>query len=138
MLLDEALVPVVTAQLARGRSVDDAIRAMLAEIDPRCVCLPHLDVFDDPALRVALAVTSLQRGGAERVALDLARELPRTGIRPLLFTLGTPTRAHFHGPRKRSIFRPGAIAWNTSAISPAAPSRSAAMRSMHTCFWRRT
>ncbi len=107
VLLDAALVPGFSECLADGKTVDAALRAVLAAAPVRCVRLPHLDVTDDPALRVAQVVTSLQRGGAERVALDLTRELPRCGIRPFFFALGSPTRAAFEKPDGTVEFQPG-------------------------------
>src|SRR5262249_11518350 len=58
----------------------------------------RLDVHHDPRLRVAQVVTSLQQGGAERIALDLAGELPRHGLATLLVSLGGPTRAVLPSP----------------------------------------
>src|SRR5262249_63789 len=88
-------------------------------------CYPPLDVYQDPALRVAQVVTTLQQGGAERIALDLARGLGRYGVRSLLVALGRPTRAAFPAPagtldlsgvppRRRTppladVLRPGAV-----------------------------
>ncbi len=57
-----------------------------------------LDVGFDPHLRVLQVITSLQRGGAERIVIDLHRELPRSGVRSRLLTLGSPTRAPFPAP----------------------------------------
>src|SRR5947207_3023850 len=79
----------------------------LPQSKARCVRLAHLDCFDDPALRVAQVVTSLQCGGAERITLELTRELPRCGVRALLFTLGSPTRAAFPTPEENVDFPPG-------------------------------
>ncbi len=93
--------------IGESSSIDAAIRVWLSSSPARCVRLPHLDVFDDPALRVAQVVTSLQRGGAERIALELARELPRCGVRPLLFALGSPMRAAFATPEENVEFPPG-------------------------------
>ena len=107
VLLDAALVPGFSKCLSDGKTVDAALRAVLAATPARCVRLPHLDVTGDPALRVAQVVTSLQRGGAERIALDLTRELPRCGIRPLFFALGSPTRAAFEKPDDAVEFQPG-------------------------------
>lgn len=57
-----------------------------------------LDVGFDPRPRVLQVITSLQRGGAERLVLDLHHELPRLGISSHLLTLGSPTRAPFPAP----------------------------------------
>jgi len=57
-----------------------------------------LDVGFDPRPRVLQVITSLQRGGAERLVLDLHHELPRFGVSSHLLTLGSPTRAPFPAP----------------------------------------
>src|SRR5262249_13239865 len=64
----------------------------------RVVRYPALDVYHDTTLRVVQVVTSLQRGGAERIALTLARELGSCGVHPLLVALGSPTRTPFLSP----------------------------------------
>lgn len=57
-----------------------------------------LDVGFDPHLRVLQVITSLQRGGAERIVIDLHRELARSGVLSRLLTLGSPTRTPFPSP----------------------------------------
>ncbi|MBL9129655.1 MAG: glycosyltransferase [Verrucomicrobiaceae bacterium] len=57
-----------------------------------------LDVCHDTRLRVLQIITSLQRGGAERLALDLHHALPRHRIATTLFTLGSPGREPFDAP----------------------------------------
>lgn len=57
----------------------------------RVAHLPELDACVDDSLRVAQLVTSIQVGGAERVAIDLASGL--------LITLCKPTRETFPPPR---------------------------------------
>lgn len=57
-----------------------------------------LDVGYDPRPRLLQVITSLQRGGAERLALDLHAELPRHRVAGCLMTLGSPTRAPFPTP----------------------------------------
>lgn len=53
---------------------------------------------DDPRLFVMEVVTSLQHGGAERIACDLAANLPRHGVRSRLVSLGRPHRTPLHAP----------------------------------------
>src|SRR5262249_35996398 len=70
-------------------------------LDPeryRLVRVSALDVYDDVNLRVVQVVTSKQQGGAEHIALDLARGLPEHNIPTRLITLGRPTRAAFAVP----------------------------------------
>ncbi|MBK8095306.1 MAG: glycosyltransferase [Verrucomicrobiaceae bacterium] len=57
-----------------------------------------LDVCRDERLRVLQAITSLQRGGAERLALNLHEWLPRHDVASVLLTLGTAGRATFPVP----------------------------------------
>jgi glycosyltransferase involved in cell wall biosynthesis len=59
---------------------------------------PALDVDDDDRMRCLQVVTSLQHGGAERVALDLANELPRQGVPTRLVVLGRPLRRKLPEP----------------------------------------
>lgn len=87
----------LAARLARGEDAITAIAAV-AGGDLRLVRYPALDVHEDPRLRVVLAVTSLQQGGAERVVLDLAALLPALAVTPIVATLGRPTRAAFPAP----------------------------------------
>jgi glycosyltransferase involved in cell wall biosynthesis len=65
---------------------------------PRVVRASALDVEDDEHLRVAQIVTSLQQGGAERVALDLCLALPAQGVSTLLAVLSEPSRQAFAIP----------------------------------------
>ena len=91
-----------SAALARRLSQGEPLsQAIATEFDGgrfRVVRFASLDVHDDLALRVMQVVTTLQQGGAERVALDLANGLGSRGVRSLLVTLGKPTRASFPVP----------------------------------------
>lgn len=58
----------------------------------RVVHLPQLTVHRDPRLRVAQIVTTLQIGGAEKIALNLASELNDLGVPTLLVSLGRGNR----------------------------------------------
>jgi glycosyltransferase involved in cell wall biosynthesis len=97
--LESAVVAAVTARLRNGEEFMAAVSAELAAEARRVVRVAALDVYRDDALRVAQFITSLQRGGAERIALDLHRELGQGGSRSLLIALGNPTRAAFETPR---------------------------------------
>ena len=66
----------------------------------RVVHLPELDSHLSESLRVIQLVTSIQVGGAERVALDLAARLPERGVASLLVTLCKQTRQSFSPPRE--------------------------------------
>ncbi len=86
---------------ARLRATDAAPDVELARALPRALAgcrvihVASLDVAFAHAPRVLEVVTSLQIGGAERVARDLAKHLPRAGIDAQLFGLGTPTCARW-------------------------------------------
>ncbi len=77
-------------------SLDEILRVALKNL--RLVHFAPLDVHDDPGLRVLQVVTSLQRGGAERVTLDLMAALPAHDVRVRLATLGRPLRESFPSP----------------------------------------
>ncbi|MEZ4308890.1 MAG: glycosyltransferase [Polyangiaceae bacterium] len=73
------------ASVLRSAFVPGAARARIV----------HVQAMDAPIsrdVRVAELVTSLQIGGAERVARDLARGLGHVGISARLIALGRPTR----------------------------------------------
>ena len=57
------------------------------------------DVHFDDRMRVLEVVTSLQRGGAERVALDLHRTIENRAMTSRLCALGSPTRQPFPTPQ---------------------------------------
>jgi glycosyltransferase involved in cell wall biosynthesis len=82
----------LAAMLSRNRNLGEAMAEVLAQNGLRVVRYAPLDVHHDRALRVLQVVTSLQQGGAERVALSLAHGWNEEEIRCLLVTLGRPTR----------------------------------------------
>jgi glycosyltransferase involved in cell wall biosynthesis len=84
--------------LGKGRTPGEALRRLIRERRYRCVHLGQLDGWHDPALRVLQLVTTIQIGGAERVTLDLAHELPRQGVRVCVAAFGRPTRMAFSEP----------------------------------------
>jgi glycosyltransferase involved in cell wall biosynthesis len=79
----------------------------------RTVHLPELDASLGDELRVLQVVTTIQIGGAERVTLDLAAELPRHGVAAAVVALGRATRAAFPAP-------PGFVDLSSTAANPAA------------------
>ncbi|MFD0892406.1 glycosyltransferase family 4 protein [Luteolibacter ambystomatis] len=58
----------------------------------RLVHFPALDFASGNSLRALEIVTSLQHGGAEKIAADLTRHLPGHGVDTILAVLGTPLR----------------------------------------------
>lgn len=79
--------------IAAAGSVEQAAMAT-----PRVVRAPSLDVGFHRALRIVLAVTTLHRGGAERIVLDLAAELRALGHDVTLTVLDRSARATFEEP----------------------------------------
>ncbi|WP_437502393.1 glycosyltransferase [Sorangium sp. So ce1099] len=96
--LDAPLAAGVAARLRAGQPLDVALQGELGARRARVVRHAPLDVCDDAALRVAQVVTSLQRGGAERIAIDLATGLPRRGVRSRVHAVYRPTRPTFGAP----------------------------------------
>jgi glycosyltransferase involved in cell wall biosynthesis len=80
-----------------GTSLNEIAEAALQR---GCRVIRHssLDVGFDPRPRLLQVITSLQRGGAERLVLDLHHELPRFRVNSHLLTLGSPTREPFAAP----------------------------------------
>lgn len=58
----------------------------------RLVHFAALDFATSTSLRALEIVTSLQQGGAEKIAADLARHLPHHGVSTMLAILGSPLR----------------------------------------------
>ncbi len=90
----ESLPPCLCGYLDEKAITDGALRAfqISTPLPCRIVHWPALDIDEDARHRCLQIVTSLQHGGAERVALDLANELPRQGIPTRLVVLGRPMR----------------------------------------------
>jgi glycosyltransferase involved in cell wall biosynthesis len=93
--------PIVARLVERLCAGGDLLAALLAELRSggiRLVRCATLDVFDDERLRVLQVVTSFQRGGAERVTLDLAHDLVRRQVCCRCVGIGRPGRAPFPTP----------------------------------------
>jgi len=73
-----------------GAGLDDAAWAVAGTSEHRAVRAHCLDVGFDEGLRACIAVTALRRGGAERIALDLARALPEANVRVLFVVVNGP------------------------------------------------
>ena len=89
---------IATAALAeKGAStLEEVVRTALEQF--RVVRYAPLDVYDDRGLRVLQVITTLHRGGAERMTLDLMAGLPACNVRARLATLGRPLREAFAAP----------------------------------------
>lgn len=86
------------AQLIETNGVEAALRSLFTDAAHRRVRVPWLDVHYDAGMRIVLAVTTLHRGGAERVVLDLHRELRALGRYVTLAVLDRAIRATFDAP----------------------------------------
>jgi glycosyltransferase involved in cell wall biosynthesis len=115
--LEPPIVKSLVQRLLAEQTLDAALDAEVSSSRHRVVRYAPLDVHFDTALRVVQLVTSLQQGGAERIALDLHRTLGQYGVRSLLVGLGSPTRAAFPTP---------ADAVDLSRVGPARSDRIAA------------
>jgi glycosyltransferase involved in cell wall biosynthesis len=98
VFLEPALARALGESLKGGAPIDAALEAVLRAHQARVIRYAPLDVHAGRELRVAQIVTSLQQGGAERVALSLAAALPGLEVPTLLVALGGPTRASFAAP----------------------------------------
>jgi glycosyltransferase involved in cell wall biosynthesis len=92
-----SLQRLVTA-LAEAPTLSAALGTAIVGQGLRVVRYAPLDVSYEPALRVAQVVTSLQRGGAERIALALHHGLNQQGGRSRLISIGRPGRKPFPAP----------------------------------------
>jgi glycosyltransferase involved in cell wall biosynthesis len=94
--LDATLV--ASAAASGQGDVEAAVRAAASGTRARVVRVPGLDVFDDDGLRAAEVVTSLQQGGAERLAVELTTGLAECGVATRLVALGSPSRPRLQAP----------------------------------------
>lgn len=81
-----------------GDDLDACILRAIESGAVRAVRVPGFDVRFDVRLRVAQVITSLHRGGAERVALDLHRTLRQRSAASTLYVLDPPQRDTYDTP----------------------------------------
>ena len=88
------------ARVADLRTDEDPIARACHDLGAhvRAVHLPRFDVDAAPGMHVVEVVTTLHRGGAERLVLDLSRELGRLGIDITLAVLDHASRSTFEAP----------------------------------------
>ena len=80
-------------------SIQDLISSACSRCtEARAVRVPAFDVYFFEALHVVELVTTLHRGGAEQVVLDLARELDVLGIHVTVAVLDRASRSTFDAP----------------------------------------
>ena len=82
-----------------GANMEAALAELLHDQRVRRVHWAGADVWADLRLRVAQVITSVQRGGAERVALDLHRTLHHHRIATRFIVAGNPVRGAFALPQ---------------------------------------
>jgi glycosyltransferase involved in cell wall biosynthesis len=90
--------PLVRTVIEAGTGWFQALRTLLSDASVRRVRFAPLDVVQDDRWRVAEAITSLHRGGAERVVIDLAAALPSQNTQVTVLTVGRPLRGAFPAP----------------------------------------
>jgi glycosyltransferase involved in cell wall biosynthesis len=98
LYLEKSAAKALSEILRAGATFDIALQKLGKRTEFRCVPLHDIDVSFDSAPRAVQVVTSIQMGGAERVALDLAQEFIRAGWRTALAALGSPTRRAYPAP----------------------------------------
>jgi glycosyltransferase involved in cell wall biosynthesis len=109
-------------ELLKTRAIPQAIRDSVSSEGVRCIRFAPLDVCWDPRLRVAEVITSLQRGGAERIVIDLSASLIPLDVHPVVITTGRPMRGEFPRPQGTVDVsaHPGGRAGRLSAAAAAA------------------
>ena len=99
VLLSRPVIAAFAERLHGGADLESALVDELHTGRHRVVRYAPLDIDFDERLRVLQVVTSLQRGGAERVTVDLARALKTgSGVHCRIATVGSPTRQPFPAP----------------------------------------
>jgi glycosyltransferase involved in cell wall biosynthesis len=96
--LEPAAAHELARHLRRGGDLATAAARLTRDRGFRAIHLPALDVRVCENPRVLQLVTSIQIGGAERVALDLAAGLSARGLRVRVGALGGPSRTPFPEP----------------------------------------
>ncbi len=87
------------AQQVLRLGYNNAWRELLQREELRLIHWQPMDVYFDRNLRAAQVITSLQRGGAERIAIDLHRCWLRSNhVSPLLIAVNAPSRKAFPTP----------------------------------------
>lgn len=98
ILLDSRSLEILRDELDAHAELSQALQSMALSADLRTIRWQDLDVSYDVRIRIAQLITSLQRGGAERIAIDLHRQFERETHSSILIGLGKPTRDAFESP----------------------------------------
>jgi len=94
---DSTRLSLALAAAPRG-DLDAAFARLASDRGVRVVRVPALDVVASPRPHVMEVVTTLHRGGAERIVLDLWRELRHVGWDTSLAVMDRATRSTFDAP----------------------------------------
>lgn len=98
VLLDNRSTRILIETLKEGRQLHESLQFVALNQSVRTIRWQPIDVKYDQRIRIAQVITSLQRGGAERVAIDLHRQFESNTHASLLVGLGKPTREPFDPP----------------------------------------
>lgn len=96
--LEKGAAKALSEILRFGVTFEVGVQKLGKRTEFRSIPLHDIDVAFDPAPRAIQVVTSIQMGGAERVALGLAQEFNRGGWRTALAALGSPSRRSYPTP----------------------------------------
>ncbi|MDB6172311.1 MAG: hypothetical protein JWL59_1622 [Chthoniobacteraceae bacterium] len=102
----------------------ESLHSLFASKQVRSVRLPELASCHDSALRILQVVTTIQIGGAEKIALDLADELNQNGHRAWIAALAPSTRKAYPPPE-------GFYDLSTAARDPQARAAAVAKLARH-------
>lgn len=98
VLLDPRAVDQCGRLIAAGATFNAAVSRILDDPSVRRIHWSGADVSEDERVRVAQVITSLQRGGAERLALALHQTVSRVNVAMHLIVAGDPARSAFPLP----------------------------------------
>jgi glycosyltransferase involved in cell wall biosynthesis len=98
LYLEPACAHALARRVHNGASLASATESIVRDARFRAVHIAELDVHHEPSMRIVQLVTSIQIGGAERVALDLAEELNFLGHTALVAAFGAAYRKTFPKP----------------------------------------
>ncbi len=120
--VDDELRARILPLLAAGLTLSQCLLELASRTKLRLLRYAALDVHASERLRVAQVVTSLQRGGAERIALDLSSELAGCGLSRAstrsIHPREVPSRRRSARSSSPSVCRRGRIEMRASTCSP--------------------
>lgn len=96
--LQSELTHRLLSRIDQGSDLLQALKNLAVSDIVRTLSWQPIDIHFDAKLRVVQLITSLQRGGAERLAIDLHRHLQSRSYRSRLISLAAPFRQTFPTP----------------------------------------